>query len=152
VRVARRFGRSLLTELDRAFGRVPEPREWFEAPAAFQSRLELLAQVEDAQALLFGARRLILSLCGWLGARHAAARCIELLAQHDDIAPTVIELQPADHPRCRPPGPVAARKAGGHPAASPAHAAAGLPSGRRDGRVNATLFPLPASAREAWAG
>ncbi len=97
--LARRFGHALLTELDRAFGRQPEPREWFETPATFEARLELLAQVEDAQALLFGARRLIVSLCGWLAARHGAARSIELHALHDDSPPTLIMLQPADATR-----------------------------------------------------
>ncbi len=148
--VARRFGRSLLTELDRAFGRVPEPREWFEAPAVFQSRLELLAQVEDTQALLFGARRLILALCGWLGARHAAARCIELLALHDDIAPTVIELQPADPTRdadrlvllLREKLAVTRLRAPAHTLQLACHQVVVMAA------VNATLFPLPASARE----
>ncbi len=148
--LARRFGRGLLTELDRAFGRVPEPREWFEAPAAFQSRLELLAQVEDAQALLFGARRLILSLCGWLGARHAAARRIELRAQHDDIEPTIIELQPADATRdadrlvllLREKLAVTRLRAPVHTLQLACDQVVVMAC------VNATLFALPASARE----
>ncbi len=97
--LARRFGRGLLLELDRAFGRVPEPREWHEAPATHQAGLELLADVEDAQALLFGARRLLVPLCGWLAARHAATRHLALHAQHDDAPDTTITLQPADPTR-----------------------------------------------------
>ena len=81
--LARRFGPALLDEVDAALGRVPEPRRWFEAPARFGARLELLAQVEHAEALLFGARRLLAQLVGWLGARQAAVREWTLVAQHD---------------------------------------------------------------------
>ncbi|MBU6271993.1 MAG: DNA polymerase Y family protein, partial [Betaproteobacteria bacterium] len=94
--VARRFGPGLLMELDRAFGRVPEAREWFVAPACFTARLELPAQAETADALLAGAARLLIALCGWLNARHAGARSILLGALHDDPPITTVSLSPAD--------------------------------------------------------
>jgi protein ImuB len=94
--LARRFGPQLLREVDRAWGRAPEPRAWFEAAPAYTARLELPAAAEDAGALLVGARRLLSSLCGWLTARHAAAQSITLSAQHDDPPATTLELQPAD--------------------------------------------------------
>ncbi len=97
--LARRFGKPLLDELERAFGRQPEPRAWFAAPPTFGAGLELLAQVEHAEALLFGARRLILQLAGWLAARHAAVRAFELDCEHDERAPTVIALRLADATR-----------------------------------------------------
>ncbi len=81
--LARRCGRALLDELDRAFGRQPEPRNWFEAPTHFDVRIELLAQVERADALLFAARRLLGQLAGWLAARHGAVREFALHAIHD---------------------------------------------------------------------
>ena len=81
--LARRYGRALLAELDAACGRLPAPRRWFEAPARFSARLELLAQVEHAEALLFASRRLLLQLAGWLGARQAATREAVLTAEHD---------------------------------------------------------------------
>jgi hypothetical protein len=46
-------------------------------------RLELLAQVEHADALLFASRRLVLQLCGWLGARQGATREAVLTGEHD---------------------------------------------------------------------
>ncbi|MEI8303618.1 MAG: DNA polymerase Y family protein [Burkholderiales bacterium] len=94
--VARRFGPGLLTELDRAFGRLPEAREWFVAPARFAARLELPAQAEAAEALLAGASRLLIPLCGWLSARQAGARRILLSALHDEAPVTPIVLSPAD--------------------------------------------------------
>ena len=97
--LARRFGNALLAELDRAFGRLPEPRLWFEAPPVFHARLELLAQVENAEALLFGARRLIAQLCGWLSARHAAVLAFELLGEHDDGPPTTLNVRLAEASR-----------------------------------------------------
>lgn len=81
--LARRCGRALLDELDRALGRQPEPRRWFEAPECFETRLELLSQVEHAEALLFAARRLLERLAGWLAARHCAVRGFELHAEHE---------------------------------------------------------------------
>jgi protein ImuB len=97
--LARRFGKALLIELDRAFGRQPEPRLWFEAPLVFEARLELLAQVENAESLLFAARRLIVQLGGWLGARHAAVRAFELLGEHDDLPATRLTVRLADASR-----------------------------------------------------
>jgi protein ImuB len=81
--LARRYGPALLEELDRALGHLPEPRRWFEAPPHFQARLELLARVEQAEALLFACRRMLLQLCGWLSARHAATRQARFLALHE---------------------------------------------------------------------
>lgn len=97
--LARRFGAALLTELDQAFGRVPQPRAWFDAPLRFADRLELFAQVDSAQALLFAARRLILPLCGWLAARQVAVRELSFTAAHDDYPATPFSLRLADPSR-----------------------------------------------------
>lgn len=97
--LARRFGGALLDELDRAFGRQPEPRSWFEAPPVFDARLELLADADSAEALFFAGRRLIAQLCGWLSARHAAAHAFEFAAEHDGRPPTLLEVRLADASR-----------------------------------------------------
>ncbi|HMN82609.1 MAG TPA: DNA polymerase Y family protein [Burkholderiaceae bacterium] len=97
--LARRFGKELLNELDRAFGRQPDPRAWFEAPAEFHVRLELLAQVEQAEALLFAARRLLQQLTGWLAARGRAASAFELRAEHDERPATSLSLHTAEPTR-----------------------------------------------------
>jgi protein ImuB len=148
--LARRFGKDLLNELDRAFGRLPDPRAWFEAPAEFHVRLELLAQVEQAEALLFAARRLLLQLTGWLAARGRAASVFELCAEHDTRPATSLLLHTAEPTRdpdrlagllrerlavTTLPAPVQALSL--HNTASVALADA-----------NSELFPVPASASE----
>jgi protein ImuB len=91
--LARRFGQRLLDDIDRAFGKLPEAFTWFSAPPRFNAKLELMAQVEYSQGLLFGAQRLLLQLSAWLHARHAAVQRIELNAFHDDAPPTLIALE-----------------------------------------------------------
>ncbi len=97
--VARRLGGALLDEIDRALGRLPEPREWFETPAAFDLRIELLAHVEHAEALVFAARRLLDPMTGWLAARHGAIRAFTLHVEHDAHEDTRLEIRLADPTR-----------------------------------------------------
>ena len=81
--VARRFGKALLQTLDRAYGHEAELYDWFTPPATFDARLELFAQVDNTDALLFAARRLLLQLTGWLTARHAGITGVTLLLFHE---------------------------------------------------------------------
>ena len=81
--LSRRFGGELLAALDRAYGLRPEVHDWFLLPETFDARLELMARVELAPALLFAARRLLLVLCGWLTARHAGITAFTLRWRHD---------------------------------------------------------------------
>jgi len=81
--ITRRFGRALLDELDRAYGGQATPYTWFEAPLRFEARLELIARVENAEALGFAARRLMAQLSGWLGARQAAVAQLTLTLHHE---------------------------------------------------------------------
>lgn len=94
--IARRFGQPLLEALDRALGQRAEPRAWFTAPATFEAKLELMASVENSEALLFGAQRLVTQLAGWLSARHAAARAIELFGEHEEPPPAVFTARFAE--------------------------------------------------------
>ncbi len=84
--LARRCGTRLLRQLDQAYGDAAESHAWFSLPERFQARLELPARVDDAAALLFGARRLLLQLEGWLAARHAGATALRLEWRHDTSA------------------------------------------------------------------
>jgi protein ImuB len=81
--ISRRFDKALLSALDRAYGLVPEAHTWIEAPETFRARLELMSRVETAPALLFGARRLLMQLCGWLAARLAGITAFTLRWMHD---------------------------------------------------------------------
>jgi protein ImuB len=92
----RRCGRALLDMLDDAHGARPELHQWLEAPASFQAKLELFDRVENAEALLFGAHRLLLQLTGWLSARQLAVERIQLQLEHERgrtaCPPTVMEI------------------------------------------------------------
>ncbi|WP_406868186.1 Y-family DNA polymerase [Paraburkholderia fungorum] len=81
--VVRRFGSGILDLLAQAYGTRPDPRESFRAPASFHAQLELPSRVDNADALLFAARRLIVQLAGWLSAHHAALSAYTLLLEHE---------------------------------------------------------------------
>ena len=90
--LARRFGRKLLDDLDRALGRAPDPRTFFAPPTAFHARLELPAEVTQAEALLFAARRLFVQLEGFLAARGAGARGLGLRLCHREARCTEVPI------------------------------------------------------------
>lgn len=81
--LTRRFGPKLLDTLARTYGEASDPREYFEPPAVFEAKLELMARVEQAEALLFAVRRLLLQLVGWLTARHAGVSRFTLKLVHE---------------------------------------------------------------------
>jgi protein ImuB len=92
----RRCGGAVLEMLDDAHGHSTELFVWLEAPPTFRASLELFDRVEHADALLFGARRLLQQMTGWLCARQFAVERIQLLLAHERgrvaRAPTVIDL------------------------------------------------------------
>lgn len=97
--IARRLGARLLDDIDRALGRLPEPRQCFEAAPLFDLRIELPAQVEHAEALLFAARRLIDPMTGWLAARQGAIHAFALHAEHGGHEDTRLEIRLGDPSR-----------------------------------------------------
>jgi protein ImuB len=90
--VARRFGQGPLAELDRALGRLPDPRNFFAPPARFGAAIELPAEVTQAEALLFAARRLTVQLTGFLAARSGGVQRFVLRLRHRDKAATEIAI------------------------------------------------------------
>jgi protein ImuB len=83
--LARRFGRELRQAMDQAYGHEPEAHVWEVLPDAFSMRLELPFRVEHAPALLQGARRLLVQMCGWLTARHSGTTAFTLRWCHDSM-------------------------------------------------------------------
>jgi len=90
--VARRFGQGLLDDLDRALGRLPDPRNFFVPPERFRAGFELPAEVTQAEALTFAARRLVVQLAGFLDARSGGVQRFTLKLAHRDVAPTEIAI------------------------------------------------------------
>ena len=81
--LTRRFGESLLAELDGAFGLCPDPRTPISLAPAFESRLELFARADTSEQLLHGAGVLLARLVVWLVAQHAFVRRFTLVMQHE---------------------------------------------------------------------
>ncbi|QCB48511.1 DNA polymerase Y family protein [Hydrogenophaga sp. PAMC20947] len=81
--MARRFDKALLTALDQTYGLAPEVHQWVGLPETFEARLELMFRVDEASALLSGARRLLLQMAGWLAARHSGVTAFTLHWAHD---------------------------------------------------------------------
>ncbi|MGE5338265.1 MAG: Y-family DNA polymerase [Gemmatimonadota bacterium] len=79
---AKRFGAPLLDDLDRALGRQPDPQPLFAPPEFFDARLELPADVTDAEQLMFPAHRLLRALEGFLRGRNAGTTELVFTAQH----------------------------------------------------------------------
>ena len=90
--LARRGGKELLGQMDRALGRAPDPQRPYLPPARFQASLQLPAPVEQADTLLFAARRLITELCGLLAATGQGAQRLEFTLTHEGRAETRFEL------------------------------------------------------------
>jgi protein ImuB len=90
--VARRFRSGLLEDLDRALGLAPDPRDFVAPPARFRAALELPAEVAQAEALLFAARRLVVQLAGFLSARSGGVQRFVLELAHRDREATRIEI------------------------------------------------------------
>lgn len=92
----RRCDETVLDALDRAYGEAPELFHWIEAPEVFFARIELPDRIEHAEGVLFGARRLILQMTGWLTARHRAVERFTLAMAHERgrqaVPPTLLEI------------------------------------------------------------
>ena len=83
--LSRRFDAELLGALDQAYGLRPEAHQWAVLPDTFSAKFELMARVELAPAMLFGARRLLLRMSGWLAARHCGVTAFTLRWCHDTM-------------------------------------------------------------------
>jgi len=90
--VARRFGQRLVDEIDRARGIQPDPRPLFVMPERYHGQLELPLPVDEAEALLFAAKRLVVELAGFLQGRGAGVTRLRCDLIHEDAAPTAIVI------------------------------------------------------------
>lgn len=83
--MSRRFDAQILLVLDQAYGLRPKAHEWVILPESFAAKLELPGRVDTAPALMFGAHRLLLQLCGWLAARNAGTTAFAMKWFHDSM-------------------------------------------------------------------
>lgn len=80
--VSRRFGTEVISDLDRALGRAPDPRLYFKLPERFSSRVEFMREVEHFEGLRFPIRRLLGELEAFLRARGAGTTVLTLTFEH----------------------------------------------------------------------
>jgi protein ImuB len=90
--LARRLGQKLIDDIDRALGLLPDPRPPFAMPRAFRGTVPLPAPVTQSEALLFGARRLLAELCGWLAATGQGALRLSWTLKHEDHEDTPLDM------------------------------------------------------------
>lgn len=90
--LARRIGRERLDELDRALGRRPDPRPFFEPPTRFVAELELAAELIDSEQLLPALERLVARLDAFLRARQGGVQCLQLEFFHLDQPATPLRV------------------------------------------------------------
>ena len=90
--LARRFGPQVALDLERLHGRVADPRLPYKPPERFRSRIELPADVEGVEALLFPLKRLLVQLEGCLRGRGAGVQHLVLWLEHGRNASTRLDL------------------------------------------------------------
>lgn len=90
--IARRFGPDIVVYLDRLMGRLADPREPYAPPGRFRARLELPADADGVEALLFPLRRMLVELEGFLRGRGAGVQRLDLVLEHGRKASTRMVL------------------------------------------------------------
>ncbi len=90
--LARRLGQRLIDDLDRALGKLPDPRPFFTPPAVFKAAQPLPAPAQEAEMLLFATRRLLVELCGYLTATASGVQQFALAFSHHGRDPTCLTL------------------------------------------------------------
>ena len=90
--VAKRFGPEIVLSLGRLVGTMADPREPYAAPPRFRSRLELPAEADGVEALLFPLRRMLAQLEGALRARGAGVQRLLLVLEHSRKTRTRVML------------------------------------------------------------
>lgn len=88
--LARRDAQAVTRALDRAFGRLPDPRPPFVPPQTFRSRIELPLPSANAEQLTFAARRLLAALAGHLAAHQSGIEHYRLQLEHGELPASVL--------------------------------------------------------------
>ena len=89
---SQRFGPDALGVLDRLSGRVPDPRLPYVPPARYHARLELPAEADGVEAILFPLKRLLAEMEGYLRGRGAGVQELELHLEHGRRSQTRLAL------------------------------------------------------------
>lgn len=91
--LARRFGAALLLDRERLMGRVADPRVPYEPPPRFRARIELPAEADGVEALLFPLRRMLNELEGALRGRGGGVQRLAVTLEHGRSQCTRVDLE-----------------------------------------------------------
>jgi len=91
--VARRFGPAIAVCLGRLMGTLADPRVPYAPPPRFRSRLELPAEADGVEALLFPLRRMLVEMEGTLRGRGAGVQQLVLWLEHGRKLRTRVDLE-----------------------------------------------------------
>jgi protein ImuB len=89
---AKRFGACRLLDLDRALGRLPDPRVSYREPERFTADYELNQEESNAELLLNACRELLVRLERFLLSRQMAVQQIEFIFFHLQMPATFLPL------------------------------------------------------------
>jgi protein ImuB len=90
--VAKRFGPEIVLTLERLMGRVADPRAPYAPPPRLRTRLELPAEAEGVEALLFPLRRMLAEFEGCLRGRGAGVQHLAVTLEHGRRKHTRLDL------------------------------------------------------------
>jgi protein ImuB len=91
--VARRFGPQIAIHLGRLMGTIADPRVPYSPPPRFRARLELPAEADGVDALLFPLRRMLVEMEGTLRGRGAGVQQLVLWLEHGRKLRTRMDLE-----------------------------------------------------------
>jgi protein ImuB len=91
--VARRFGPAIMVSLERLLGNVADPRVAYVPPARFDTKLELPAEADGVEALLFPLRRMLVEFEGAMRGRGAGVQRMTLVLKHGRKSRTRVPLE-----------------------------------------------------------
>ncbi len=97
--IARRFGPAAAAALDRLLGAAPDPRVPYQPPPRLRTRLELPAEAEGVEALVFPLKRMLAEMEGGLRARGAGVQRLVLVLEHARKARTRVDFAFAEPER-----------------------------------------------------
>ncbi len=91
----RRFGESLLHDLDRALGKKPDPRFYYTPPDKFASTIELVFELIESERLLHPISAMLTEMEGFLRARGAGVAGLVLSLKHsrDDFTEIIFDTR-----------------------------------------------------------
>ncbi len=90
--LARRFGHHLIRHLDRARGRLPDPRRAWQPPPRYNAQITLAQETREIDSLLVAIERLLLELCGYLRGLESGVQRLQLRFDHQPRGATAVTV------------------------------------------------------------